>query len=279
MHTSTVRSTLTVGGDTAVLTELRGRAIPYNYRTNIGPFTEEFAPGSFKESLRTASNIPLLAHHDPEKIVGVAESWQERTDGLYGVWRIGTDPFAQETARMVREGLLNFMSIRFNDGDPEVSIGPGGNEHVRWRKARLIEVSLTPIPAYATATVTGIRAHGTTLTPVHELALEFGKLGPDLMIALSAGNDSDRTAAAGLCRTAITTHGATEARAYLDELACGLCNTHPNLAVNLARAARIIDREHLSDALRNAYLEPYVDLIDTAPKRNTQPQRRRDRRR
>lgn len=277
-HASTVRSLLTVGGASDVLTELRGLAVPYNYTTDIGPFTEEFAPGSFKDSLRTASNLPLLANHDPQKIIGVAESWQDRSDGLYGVWRIGPDTFAQETARMVRDGLLNFMSILFNSAAGNPTLKPDGREHIRWTKARLIEVSLTPIPAYATATVTGVRAHGTTLTPVHELALEFGDRGPDLTRALSAGTDTDRTAAAGIVRTAITTYGATDARHHLDELAYGLSNTRPDLAVNLARAAMIIDRAHLSESLRDAHLHEYDDLLpkrNHAPGSSTPPRRRR----
>ena len=286
--TASLRTTLTVGGDTGVLTELRGRAVPYGVPTDLGVFTEEFTAGAFTASLRVASNLPLLAHHDPEKIVGVAQRWDERPDGLHGVWRIGTDSFAQETARMVRDGMLNFLSIRFNPGDTSTAVvtrGPDGREHIRWRTARLIEVSLTPIPAYPTADVTGIRsiddAHAAAAA-VDQLALEFTDYGPALLTALNAGTAADRRTAASLIRTAVETHGATDASRYLDHLAAGIYVDRPALALNLARAARLIDRDHLAPQLRDAHLQPWRDLLPAdvglpPVGKTTGPRRRRPR--
>lgn len=292
-RTTTTRTAFTVGGangngtDTGLLTELRGLAIPYGIRADIGAFTEEFAPGAFHGSLRTASNLPLLAHHDPEQIVGVAETWTERSDGLWGQWRIGTSSFAQETARMVRDGLLNFLSIRFQatPENADVTVNPDGREHVRWRTARLIEVSLTPIPAYATATVAGIR-HTDPAEDIDAFDQVF-----DLAVALSnplvvdaiTGEPRDMAVAAGMVRHAIARFGATTAAAELEQVAIAMHRAgRPMLAVNIERARHCIDPTLVTPRLAEAHIRRYLPPTPstrTATETPPPPPPRRNRRR
>lgn len=148
------------------LTELSGIAVPYDTVADIGWFTEEFAPGSLAKSIReSARALPLLLFHDDTSLpIGVAAEWADDADALRGTWKLDRGDVAQQAARMARDGLLNFMSIRFapiradwtyaEDFDPELS---GHKDHVRRTEARLIETSLVSTPAFNSAAVEWVR--------------------------------------------------------------------------------------------------------------------------
>lgn len=156
------------------LTHLSGVAVPYDRMTDIGFFLEEFAPGSLAKSIsESARALPLHLFHETAMFpIGVAEEWEERSDGLRGVWRLETDEVAQRAARMARDGTLNFMSIRFvpirsewtyvEDFAPE--LGPANKDTVRRTEARLLETSLVSTPAYNEAAVQWVRTAERALT-------------------------------------------------------------------------------------------------------------------
>lgn len=150
---------------------LEGRAVPYNTPANIGGFfMESFAPGAFAKSIAEAArSLPLLAFHDtstPDALIGVAESWEERSDGLHGVWRLDKSDAAQRIAQLAADGVLGYMSVRFqpirsewtyvDDWDPDR--GPAYLDSVMRTEARLVEVSTVSTPAYASATITKVRS-------------------------------------------------------------------------------------------------------------------------
>lgn len=154
---------------------LEGRAVPYGRWADIGWFRECFLPGAFAKSIREAAKrLPLLLWHDNRKFpVGVSETWRDSDEGLDCVWRIDTDdPMAVEGARKARAGMLTGLSIGFA---PIVKMGKGadgtlidlnntrevddlGMLSITRREARLLEVSLTPTPAYAGAKVSLVRS-------------------------------------------------------------------------------------------------------------------------
>lgn len=148
------------------LTELHAIAVPYNVSADIGWFTEEFAPGSLAKSIKeSARALPLLLFHDAQSFpIGVAREWDEKPDGLYGTWELTESEVAQRAAKLARDGVLNFMSIRFapirsewtyaEDFNPDVT---GGKDHVRRTEARLVETSLVSTPAYNGAAVQWVR--------------------------------------------------------------------------------------------------------------------------
>ena len=141
---------------------LEGRAVPYNTWTDVGWYRERFAPGAFKKSIReAAAALPLLLWHDNRTFpIGKAEKWRESADGLDCVWKLDqTDERAREAAQKARDGFLTGLSVGFAPiVDDEIEIDDMGVVSITRREARLLEVSLTPTPAYAGAQVSLVRS-------------------------------------------------------------------------------------------------------------------------
>ena len=156
------------------LTELTGYAVPYNEQADIGWYLESFTRGAFAKSIaESAKALPLLLFHEDRKFpIGAARTWKEEDRGLLGVWRLSADPVAQEAAKLARDGLLNFMSVRFapirstwtyaQDFNPD--LGPEFKDSVVRTEARLIETSLLSTPAYQGATVEFVRTGERAIT-------------------------------------------------------------------------------------------------------------------
>ena len=140
---------------------LTGRVVPYETEADLGSFTESFARGCFAESIQNASHgIPLLLEHDRSKPpIGRAkiEDFEERADGLYAKFRLDDSPEAIEAHRLAEQGLRAYLSVGFKAIRSTTS-KPGSKPHVHHHTARLLEVSLVAIPAYAEASVTGTRS-------------------------------------------------------------------------------------------------------------------------
>lgn len=149
------------------LRELSGLAVPYNVPADIGPFLEEFAPGSLARSIDEApAALPLLLFHDSQAFpIGRAVEWDETDAGLMGLWALEADEVAQRAAQLARSGSLPYLSIRFQPVRSEWSyaeeykpdLGPKFKDHVRRTEARLLETSLVSTPAYGTAAVSFVR--------------------------------------------------------------------------------------------------------------------------
>lgn len=148
------------------LSMLRGRAVPYGEDADIGFYIESFAPGSLGKSAReSAARLPLHVFHDSHTYpIGSASEWDEKRDGLYGVWRLTDEPEAQRAAKLAQAGDLPFMSVSFqpirsawefrDDYNPDLGI----KDRVVRTEARLLETSLVTTPAYASATVEWVRS-------------------------------------------------------------------------------------------------------------------------
>jgi len=148
---------------------LEGRAVPYNVAANTGWYKEIVAPGCFTKSIReSAAHLPLLLFHDShslDAIIGLAETWEERTDGLWGVWALSDAEHAQRAAQMAEQGLLGFMSIGFMPIRSETVYDDNDEATITRLEARLLETSLTPTPAFKDATVTKVRHNAIEMNP------------------------------------------------------------------------------------------------------------------
>jgi hypothetical protein len=147
---------------------LEGRAVPYDTWADMGWFLEQHARGSFKRTTtnRSGKNLPLLLFHDNASFpIGHAEQWRHDDDGMHGVWKLNDSPRAQEAASMAERGDLLGLSVGFQDKvrphwdgledfDPD---DPANKPRVTRLESRLVEVSLTPTPAFADAGVTMVR--------------------------------------------------------------------------------------------------------------------------
>jgi hypothetical protein len=146
---------------------LEGRAVPYDTWADIGWFMEAHAARSFERSTKGGAGhkLPLLLFHDNRSMpIGHAEEWRH-DDGLRGVWRLNDTADAQQAAALADNGDLVGLSIGFapidskwdfvDDWAPE--LGADHKDRVTRVESRLLEVSLTPTPAFVDAEVTLVR--------------------------------------------------------------------------------------------------------------------------
>lgn len=140
---------------------LEGRAVPYDTWSDVGWYMEKIRKGCFAKSIREAARrLPLLLFHDGHSFpVGVSEKWTENDEGLDVVWRMDSGEQAQEAARLADAGMLTGLSVGFAPIQSERTYDEeAGTSWVERTEARLLEVSLTPTPAYAGAKVAVVRS-------------------------------------------------------------------------------------------------------------------------
>jgi HK97 family phage prohead protease len=155
---------------------LEGRAVPYDTPADIGWFVETHRSGSFKGSTKagTGRALPLLLFHDNKSFpIGKAHSWRHDDGGLDGVWQMEDSAEAQRAAKAANDGMLTGLSIGFqpirsqwellDDGEWNPDLGSDHKDRVTRLESRLLEVSLTPTPAFADAQVDSVR-HATVYT-------------------------------------------------------------------------------------------------------------------
>lgn len=148
---------------------LAGRAVPYGVWTDVGWYMERVMPGTFAKSIREAANrLPLLLFHDSRRFpIGASDEWTESEEGLDCVWELDADdPDAMTTRRKAQKRMLTGLSVGFVpieeyrtvkgkrvDVNTDVEMDDDGIPWVTRRQARLLEVSVTPTPAYAGAQI------------------------------------------------------------------------------------------------------------------------------
>jgi HK97 family phage prohead protease len=151
----------------AVYRSLSGVVVPYNQEADVGFMVESFDRGAFTGSLVQRSNVPLLLWHDHQSFpIGHAVEWDDRPEGLWGLFVLAMSPVAQVAGQHARDDDLTGMSVGFSpirstwhyahDWNPH--LGPDHMDHVTRHEARLYEVSLTPTPAYDAARVLEVQA-------------------------------------------------------------------------------------------------------------------------
>ena len=150
----------------AGLSELHGRAVPYQTESNVGWYLEKIAKGAFDKSIKEAARgLPLLLWHDNRSWpIGRSADWTSTNEGLDGVWELDDSEAAQRAGRQARDGFMVGMSVGFLPIKSDWAIVndeqwmDGERDTVTRTEARLLEVSLTPTPAYAGAQVALVRS-------------------------------------------------------------------------------------------------------------------------
>lgn len=150
------------------------RAVPYGVVTVVrdklasgdltAPYRESWEVGAFRNVLRAAHRVPLIVGDhaqrktNPFADVGKGVQFEERADGLIGVFRVDASPFGEATLAKVDSGQWRHASVgaaprrHRDEGDPF-------NGGVRVRTlAHLDHVLLTDTPAYTDAEVLAVRS-------------------------------------------------------------------------------------------------------------------------
>jgi HK97 family phage prohead protease len=127
-----------------------GRAVPYGVEIEIGGVRESFARDAF--NVEDVIGKPLAYRHNEP--VGIITGAENREDGLYIDFDIVNTTLGRDAATLARTGASRGLSVGFN---PIKSAWTKTRDAVQHMSAGLLEVSLTPYPAYATAGVSAIR--------------------------------------------------------------------------------------------------------------------------
>jgi HK97 family phage prohead protease len=139
-----------------------GVVAPYDELTYLvpDPGGERIKRGAFARSIGHQSGasvprrIPLLRSHDQSRKVGTSLRFIEESAGLVGEFKIVDGPHGDDLLADCRNGCLDAMSVGFQP--VKVERGDDGASEVR--EARLVEVSMVAVPAYAGAALMAVRS-------------------------------------------------------------------------------------------------------------------------
>lgn len=134
-----------------------GVVVPYDEVSYLSPNPggERIRRGAFEKSIRQrGGRIPLFRNHDHGLKLGVSRSFVEETSGLIGEFAVLEGRHGDDLLEDVRAGHLDGLSVAFQplnaprrrDGVVEV------------REARLFEVSVVALAAYAGAGLLAVRS-------------------------------------------------------------------------------------------------------------------------
>ena len=127
-----------------------GRAVPYGVDTQIGNIRESFAANAFP--IESVVGKPLAYRHGEP--IGVITAAENKPDGLYIDFNIANTVQGRDAATLIRTGSAKGLSVGFS---PSKSVWNRAKTTVQHLAANLAEVSITHMPAYATAGVSAIR--------------------------------------------------------------------------------------------------------------------------
>lgn len=150
------------GGPVGRILDLR--VVPYNVSAQVRdapdaePYLEQFAPGAFARAVRAPDRVQFRYHHGQGLAdwIGRGVQFAEGDGGLDGSVRVLPGVFGDQALTLVDEGMLRGVSVGFQDlARRNRRAGDGA---IIRERCHLVEVSLTPEPAYAGAAVTGRRS-------------------------------------------------------------------------------------------------------------------------
>jgi HK97 family phage prohead protease len=129
---------------------IEGRAVPYREPIDYAGIREEFAPSAFDPE--AVVGAPLLWSHNRSEPLGHITDARNTDDGLDITAVIQPTTRGRDAMALLGGGSLRGLSVGFTPDETDQT--PHG---VTYTRASLLELSLTPLPAYKSATVTATR--------------------------------------------------------------------------------------------------------------------------
>jgi HK97 family phage prohead protease len=134
--------------------EISGKIVPMGTgeigHTNLGAYT--FAANSIE--IADPSRIKLLSQHDLKKPIGRMTASETRADGIYATFKLSRSTGGNDALIMAQEGLVTGLSI----GAEILASQPSKDGHTVVSSAKLKEVSLVTVPAFASSEILEIAA-------------------------------------------------------------------------------------------------------------------------
>jgi HK97 family phage prohead protease len=135
--------------------QLAGIAVPWDEPTDVGGYREAFARGSF--DLEQVAGRPLFWRHG--EVIGRVDRAVDTEAGLEVEATILPTTLGRDAAVLLRADAVTGLSVGFEPLEHDTRDGV-----VTRTRARLLELSLTPVPAYAGATITAHREEPSTMS-------------------------------------------------------------------------------------------------------------------
>ena len=134
--------------------EISGKIVPMGTgeigHTNLGDYT--FAANSI--DIADPSKIKLLSQHDLKKPIGRMTAAEVRADGIYATFKLSRSSGGNDALIMAQEGLVTGLSV----GAEIIASQPSKDGYTVVSQARLKEVSLVTVPAFASSQILEIAA-------------------------------------------------------------------------------------------------------------------------
>ncbi|MEI8082270.1 MAG: HK97 family phage prohead protease [Actinomycetes bacterium] len=130
---------------------LSGRAVAYDTKVDRGWCTMSIAPGAFaKQIAADPGRIKILWQHDTYEPIGKVTELTDTSAHLSISAKLSESPAipaALRTLALLREGLIDELSIGFDWVKWEESTNKDGTVHLRHTQARLREISVVTFGA------------------------------------------------------------------------------------------------------------------------------------
>jgi HK97 family phage prohead protease len=131
-----------------------GVAMPYGVTAKVGRYRETFARGAFQNA--DPERVPLMvSHRHAELPIGRTVALTDDSGGLRGEWKLSETRDADEVLALASDGVPLGLSVGFV---PDVDRWSPDRSQVTRVRARLGEISVVGVPAYAGAMVTATRS-------------------------------------------------------------------------------------------------------------------------
>ena len=168
-------STFTVdaaGPDGLPRRTITGIAVPYNVYATVSDGTQvQFAPGSLPVDGKAPK---LYMYHDSSQAIGILSERVDSPEAMYFTATVSNTRAGDEALVLAADGVLDSVSVGVNP--TEFKYDDAGNMTVI--AATWVELSLTPTPAFAGATITQVAASEPDTEPETEAEPETEKETP-----------------------------------------------------------------------------------------------------
>jgi HK97 family phage prohead protease/HK97 family phage major capsid protein len=138
--------------------QIQGMILPYGVAAWDSARTAKWEFGRGSVGVPTnASRVKLLLEHDLHRVVGKALAFEDRPDGLWGSFYVKRGPEGDQVLADAEDRVLDGFSVGpAFDSPADWEVGSDGTRRVR--ASRLVETTITAMPAFDDARVASVAA-------------------------------------------------------------------------------------------------------------------------
>ena len=240
--------------------EISGKIVPLGTgevgHTNLGAYT--FAANSIE--IADPTKIRLLSQHNLQKPIGKMINAETRADGIYATFKLSRSSAGSDALIMAQEGLVTGLSI----GAEILASKPSKDGYTVVSSARLKEVSLVTVPAFASSEILEIAAEETI--PAEETKRESETVVEDTTVEATPVE----AAAVEAARPTITAMAYSTPRINLNITAGEYAKAQLNASRGDADARELVAALQVATVAENTgmvpptYLKDVIGIIDSS---------------